>query len=76
VSTRRDGTPRVGPIGFHWNGEKVVLATATGTPKIGVPRHGSRVAVSIDSDALSSRVLPILLPPRQCRATTAMQLSS
>ena len=23
----RDGTPRVVPIGFHWNGEEIVLAT-------------------------------------------------
>lgn len=23
----RDGTPRVVPIGFHWNGEEIVLGT-------------------------------------------------
>jgi nitroimidazol reductase NimA-like FMN-containing flavoprotein (pyridoxamine 5'-phosphate oxidase superfamily) len=27
--TWHDGTPRVIPIGFHWNGEDLVLATAT-----------------------------------------------
>jgi len=27
--TWRDGTPRVVPIGFHWNGQEIVLATAT-----------------------------------------------
>jgi hypothetical protein len=25
--TWRDGTPRVVPIGFHWNGAEIVLAT-------------------------------------------------
>ena len=44
--TWRDGTPRVVPIGFHWNGQEIVLATATDAPKTKVLKNGSKVAVS------------------------------
>lgn len=49
--TWRDGTPRVVPIGFHWNGQEIVLATATDAPKTKVLKNGSKVAVSIDHDS-------------------------
>jgi hypothetical protein len=55
--TWRDGTPRVIPIGFHWNGAEIVLATATDAPKTKVLRTGAKVAVSIDSDAFPPQVL-------------------
>jgi nitroimidazol reductase NimA-like FMN-containing flavoprotein (pyridoxamine 5'-phosphate oxidase superfamily) len=29
----RDGTPRVVPIGFRWNGQELVLASAAGSPR-------------------------------------------
>ncbi len=29
-----DGTPRVVPIGFHWNGVEIVLGTPTDAPKM------------------------------------------
>src|SRR3954451_5241927 len=57
--TWRDGTPRVVPIGFHWNGAEIVLATATDAPKTKVLKNGSKVAVTIDSDARSPKVLLI-----------------
>src|SRR2546421_10565935 len=53
--TWRDGTPRVVPIGFHWNGQEIVLATATDAPKTKVLKKGSKVAVSIDRDAFPPR---------------------
>jgi len=53
----RDGTPRVVPIGFHWNGEELVMATATDAPKTKVLTDGSKVAVSIDSDFAASKIL-------------------
>jgi nitroimidazol reductase NimA-like FMN-containing flavoprotein (pyridoxamine 5'-phosphate oxidase superfamily) len=37
--TRRDGTPRVVPIGFHRNGAEIVLATASDAPKTKVLRN-------------------------------------
>jgi len=55
----RDGTPRVVPIGFHWNGEELVMATATDAPKTKVLTDGSKVAVSIDSDFAASKILLI-----------------
>ena len=32
----RDGTPRVVPIGFHWNGNEIVLGTPPDAPKMKV----------------------------------------
>ncbi|HKC75629.1 MAG TPA: pyridoxamine 5'-phosphate oxidase family protein [Chloroflexota bacterium] len=55
--TWRDGTPRVVPIGLHWNGEEIVLATALDAPKTKVLMNGSKVAVTIDSDARSPKGL-------------------
>ena len=55
----RDGTPRVIPIGFHWNGEEVVLTTAVDAPKTKVLTNGTKVALSIDSDSRPARVLLI-----------------
>lgn len=55
----RDGTPRVVPIGFHWNGQELVMATATDAPKTKVLTNGSKVAVSIDRDFAASKILLI-----------------
>jgi len=57
--TWRDGTPRVVPIGFHWNGQEIVLATATDAPKTKVLKNGSKVAVSIDRDSSPPKILLI-----------------
>src|SRR5215471_17065836 len=55
----RDGTPRVVPIGFHWNGQEIVLATATDAPKTKVLNNGSKVAVSIDHNSSPPKILLI-----------------
>jgi hypothetical protein len=55
----RDGTPRVVPIGFHWNGEELVLATAVDAPKTKVLTNGTKVAVSIDRDVSPPKILLI-----------------
>jgi hypothetical protein len=57
--TWRDGTPRVVPIGFHWNGQEIVLATPPDAPKTKALGQGSRVAVSIDQDSSPPNVLLI-----------------
>src|SRR5579863_431812 len=57
--TWRDGTPRVVPIGFHWNGQEIVMATAVDAPKTKVLTTGSKVAVSIERDFLASKLLLI-----------------
>jgi len=52
-----DGTPRVVPIGFHWNGREFVLGTPPDAPKMKALRDGAKVALSIDSDTLPYKVL-------------------
>jgi hypothetical protein len=52
-----DGTPRVVPIGFHWNGSELVLGTPTDAPKAQALRDGAAVAVTIDSEAPPQKVL-------------------
>ncbi len=54
-----DGTPRVVPIGFHWNGEEVVLGTPMDAPKLKALRDGQMVALCIDTDAMPYQVLEI-----------------
>ena len=54
-----DGTPRVVPIGFHWNGEEVVLGTPMDAPKLKALRDGQSVALCIDTDAMPYKVLEI-----------------
>lgn len=55
----RDGTPRVVPIGFHWNGKEVVFGTPTDAPKMKVMRDGQKVALTIDTDTMPYQVLLI-----------------
>ena len=43
-----DGLPRVIPIGFHWNGEQIVICTATTAPKVRAVSARPQVAVTID----------------------------
>jgi hypothetical protein len=52
-----DGTPRVIPIGFHWNGTELVFCTPTDAPKLKVLRDGAVVAVTIDGDSMPYHVL-------------------
>lgn len=55
----RDGTPRVIPIWFHWNGEDIVLGTPLKAPKTKALRNGSKVALTIDTNAFPHKVLQI-----------------
>jgi hypothetical protein len=55
----KDGTPRLVPIGFHWNGKEIVLGTFPDAPKMRALRNGAKVAVSIDSDTMPYKVLLI-----------------
>jgi Pyridoxamine 5'-phosphate oxidase len=54
-----DGTPRVIPMGFYWNGEEIVMTTATDAPKTKVLTTGSKVAVSIEHDSSPPKILLI-----------------
>jgi len=54
-----DGTPRVVPIGFIWNGQEIVLATAADAPKTKVLTNGAKVAVSIEQNSSPPKILQI-----------------
>ncbi len=54
-----DGTPRVIPIGFHWDGRDIVFATPPNAPKSHVIQDGTRVAITIDTDAMPYKVLSL-----------------
>jgi pyridoxamine 5'-phosphate oxidase-like protein len=55
----RDGTPRVIPIWFHWNGESIVVATFGALPKAKVLANGTPVALTIDGSQFPYKVLMI-----------------
>jgi hypothetical protein len=57
-----DETPRVIPIGFHWNGQEIVLGTPPDAPKMKALKEGDLVALTIDSDSMSYQVLLIRGP--------------
>ena len=57
--TWRDGTPRQVPMGFHWNGHEIVIATAADSPKTKVLTTGANVAVTIEGDNAPPKVLLI-----------------
>ncbi len=44
----RDGTPRVIPVGFVWNGSEIVVATFAKSPKVAALRARPDVALTID----------------------------
>ena len=54
-----DGTPRVVPIWFHWDGEDIVVASPPKAPKLKVLGSRPEVAVTIDTDGFPYRVLSI-----------------
>lgn len=57
--TWRDGTPRVIPIWFHWNGEEIVLGTPLKAPKVQVLSQNSKIALTIDNTTWPYKALQI-----------------
>ncbi len=55
----RDGTPRVVPIWFHWNGEQIVMGTPPRAPKLRALENGAPVAITIDANEWPYHVLSI-----------------
>jgi PPOX class probable F420-dependent enzyme len=54
-----DGTPRVVPIWFHWNGSEFVLGTPPKAPKLKALAKNPRVALSIDDNEFPYAVLSV-----------------
>jgi pyridoxamine 5'-phosphate oxidase-like protein len=55
--TGLDGSPRAIPIGFHWDGTRFVIGTATNSPKMQALRANPKVALTIDTNAFPPHVL-------------------
>jgi nitroimidazol reductase NimA-like FMN-containing flavoprotein (pyridoxamine 5'-phosphate oxidase superfamily) len=54
-----DGTPRVIPIWFHWNGAEFVLGTPPKAPKLKALAKNPRVALTIDDNSFPHKVLMV-----------------
>ena len=46
-----DGSPRVVPIWFHWNGDQLVLGSPSKAPKLKALAADPRVALTIDDNS-------------------------
>jgi Pyridoxamine 5'-phosphate oxidase len=54
-----DGTPRVVPIWFHWNGQEIVMASPPKAPKLKALAKNSKVSLTIDDNVFPHKVLLI-----------------
>jgi len=54
-----DGTPRVVPIWFHWNGQEIVLGSPLRAPKVRALAQNSKVTLTIDTNTWPNKVLQI-----------------
>lgn len=54
-----DGTPRVIPIVFHWDGRDLVFGTPPNAPKSHLLKDGSKIAITIDSNEMLYKALSI-----------------
>ena len=52
-----DGTPRVIPIWFHWNGHEIVMATPPKAPKLKALAKNPKVSLTIDDNSFPHKVL-------------------
>ena len=52
-----DGSPRVVPVWFHWDGEQLVVGTAAHAPKVAALRDRPAVSMSIDSTGFPATAL-------------------
>jgi hypothetical protein len=57
--TWTDGTPRVVPLVFTWNGKTMVVAGPPKAPKMSALKDGDKVAVTIDSNTFPYHVLSL-----------------
>lgn len=57
--TGTDGFPRVVPVGFYWNGARLVVGTASVAPKVRALAANPKVALTIDTNTQPPHVLLI-----------------
>ena len=51
-----DGSPRVVPIWFHWNGREIVMASPPNAPKLKALAKNPKVALTIDENDFPQKV--------------------
>jgi len=56
-----DGLPRVIPIGFHWDGEQLIICTAPTSPKAAALSERPEVAVTIDVGSSPAEAKSVLV---------------
>lgn len=54
-----DGTPRVLPIWFHWDGRQLVMGTMPNAAKLKALAQNPKVAITIDDNSFPNKVLLI-----------------
>ena len=52
-----DGTPRVIPIWFHWNGRDFIMGTPPKAPKLKALARNPRISLTIDDNVFPHKVL-------------------
>ncbi len=52
-----DGYPRVVPVGFHWDGQRFAVGTATIAPKVRQLTANPKVALTVDTEGQPPQVL-------------------
>jgi hypothetical protein len=57
--TGTDGGPRAVPMGFHWDGERIVMATAPASLKVRALSADPRVALTVDTNEQPPEILLI-----------------
>lgn len=62
-----DGSPRVIPIGYLWNGETFVMGSPVNAPKVKALQADPRVALTIDTSTFPPHVLLV-------RGTAALEI--
>ncbi|MBV9323943.1 MAG: pyridoxamine 5'-phosphate oxidase family protein [Chloroflexi bacterium] len=65
--TALDGSPRVVPLGFHWDGARFVICTIPGAPKVRALKANPEVAMTIDTQSFPPHILLV-------RGTATLQL--
>lgn len=57
----RDGLPRVVPIGFLWDGGRIVICTAPSAPKVAALAERPQAAITIDEGDTSATAKQVLI---------------
>jgi hypothetical protein len=55
--TAKDGSPRVVPIGYIWNGEVIVMGSPPNAPKVKALAANPKVAITIDTEDFPPNIL-------------------